>query len=136
MKSNPWRGLVPLLLACLVAGCGGAGSESASTNTNSAISALSAPANFDFATFGTHAVTANGLLNAVGGFTTADAAKAYVKVWYVNSSGQRNQLAFMSLAALQGLGSGGISVQAPADIRSLSFEIYDARTNKTGEVKV
>ena len=67
MKSNPWRGLVPLLLACLVAGCGGAGSESASTNTNSAISALSAPANFDFATFRTHAVTANGLLNAVGG---------------------------------------------------------------------
>lgn len=126
--------LTALLTAC--GGGGGGGSTAIAPAANTAISAMSAPANFSFATLKAQSLSAASVLQAVGGFTSADVTKTYVKVWYLDASGNRQQLAFLSLAAFQTLGASGVSFQVPGDIRSLAVEIYDANATKTGGITI
>ena len=121
-------------LTLVLSACGGGGGGAPTSTGGVAISAMVAPANFNFETMKTQQLTASTALQAVGGFTTADANRAYVKVWYVDASSNRQQLVFMSLASLQALGSSGLGVQVPANVTSLGVEIYDANTTKTGAI--
>lgn len=139
MKSFAKTGVSSVLLAALMTACGG-GSSGSTTNTrtenteNTAISAMSAPESFSFATIKVQVLTAVSALQAVGGFTSSDATKAYVKVWYVDASSNQQQLAFMSLAAFQAIGASGVSIQVPIDIRSLVVEIYDSSATKAAVI--
>jgi len=135
MKSTWILSGASVLLTTLLAACGGGGGSTApAPAANTAISAMSAPANFSFATIKAQSISAASVLQAVGGFTAVDPTKAYVKVWYLDTSSHRQQLAFLSLGAFQALGASGVSVQVPGDIKSLAVEIYDANAIKTGTI--
>lgn len=130
-----------MLVAGILSACGGGGGGGSDAGkpvpVNTSIMDATAAPSFNFSTFKTSPLRASALLQAAGGFTVTDASKTYIKVWYLDTSGQRQQLMFMTLAALQAKEStGGIEVKFPGDMTVLKFEIYDATTNKSGEVMV
>ena len=129
----------PWLLAALLCACGGGGGGGGSTPTSpsTAVNATKAPTGFGFSTFSAKTLTSTSLVQAVGGFTTTNSTKAYVKLWYLDAASQRQQVMFMSLAALRALDtSGGLPVQVPGGIAALQCEIYDAQSSMVGEVKL
>ena len=124
-----------LAVTALLAACGGGGGSAANPPTvSTAISTLKAPADFSFATFKHKTLTSASLLQAVGGFSATTASQTYVKAWYQDAAGQRQQVLFMTLAGLQALGVAGAPLQIPGDITALKFEIYEAGVFKSGEV--
>lgn len=124
--------LLVVALALSACGGGGGGASGTAAPVARAISGLAVPANFSFQTFKSQTLTASQALQAVGGFAAANTAQAYVKAWYLDAAGARQQLVFISLASLSALGSGGMVVRVPANISSLSVEIYDTAASKSG----
>lgn len=127
-----------MLLAGFLSACGGGGGDASKpAPVNTAIRAASAAQNFNFSTFKSSTLKSSALLQATGGFTVIDASKTYINVWYPDPSGQRQQVMFVTLAALQAKEpTGGFEVKLPADMTLLRFEINDAITTKSGEVLV
>ena len=133
-----------IFIATLLSACGGGGggggagpSAANSVPVNTTIKAATAAQNFSFSTFKTKALKSSALLAAATGFAVKNPSKTYIKSWYVDVSNQRQQVMFVTLAALQARESaGGIEIQLPGDVTVLKFEIYDSSSNQSGEVLV
>ena len=139
MKPTPILRSSLIVLAALLSACGGGGGGDAGKEVavNTAMKAATAPQNFSFSTFKTTALKSSALLAAATGFTVKNPSKTYIKSWYVDASNQRQQVMFVTLAALQTRESaGGVEIKLPGDVTVLKFEIYDASSNKFGEVFV
>lgn len=129
--------------AGVLAACGGGGgSQTADSATavpkTTAMAETAVPAGFDFATFRTPtAVRSSALVADASRF--ADPSRTYVSFWYRDASGERQQLAFLTLTALQALdGRGGLSLTLPRDVAAVSYDIYDAAgaaTALSGELR-
>lgn len=132
-----------LLLALALTGCGGGGGGAASASAgpvvSTALSATTVPKSLkQISAFApVFKLRASQLLSDPSRFKNPQLS--YVTVWYEDASGNRQQLLFMRLAALQALeASGGVSLTLPAHVKRLFFEIYDsggAATALTGELK-
>ena len=140
MKSSPILRSSLTVLAALLSACGGGGGGGDAgppVAVNTSIKAATAPQNFSFSTFKTTALKSSALLAAATGFTVKNPSKTYIKSWYVDASNQRQQVMFVTLAALQTREStGGVEIKLPGNVTVLQFEIYDASSNKSGEVFV
>ena len=129
------------LTACGGGGGGGGGSASASAGpvVSTALSATTVPKSLK--QIGAFApvikLRASQLLSDPSRFKNPKLT--YVTVWYEDASGNRQQLLFMRLAALQALeASGGVSLTLPAHVKRLFFQVYDdggAATALSGEFK-
>lgn len=143
-----WACGLSAALLSLLAACGGGGTEASSTEAAPAAVpesakalAQSAPAaGFDLsvASFRTVRVAQSTALVAdLARF--ANPARAYVSLWYTDAAGERHELAFMTLAALRALDvQGGLSLEVPVNVGSVSFEVYDKRgaaTVLSGELR-
>ena len=129
-----------LLIATLLSACGGGGAGPSAVKpvpVNTAMKAATAARNFSFSTFKTTALKSSALFAAAPGFAVENPSKTYIKSWYVDVSNQRQQVMFVTLAALQTRESvGGVEIKLPGDVMVLQFEIYDSSSNKSGEVFV
>ena len=137
MHSSRSAVVATILLATTLAACGGGGTGSDPTPAakDTSIGSAAAPPSFAYASFKSVTRTSQQLVDGAGGFSVANAGRTYVSLWYVDSSGRREQLAFMSLAALRALNdAGGVTVSVPADVTRVRYEIYDATTRRFGEV--
>lgn len=137
------RGLAIVGAVGVLAACGGGGgSQTAGSNpiapTTKSMADTAVPAGFDFAAFRTPtAVRSSALVADASRFS--DPSRTYVSLWYRDASGERQQLAFLTLTALQALdGRGGLSLTLPRDVAAVSYDIYDAAgaaTALSGELR-
>ena len=139
MKGHAWRAGIVLAAAAAVAGCGGGGeggsggSESASNPPKSTALADNVPAaGFDFASFErTRGLLSAELVPDPGRF--ADPGRTYVSIWVTDTGGQREQLAFLRLQALQALDhQGGLRLDLPRAVAAIGYEVYDRNGPSTG----
>ena len=130
-------------LAGVLAACGGGGGSQTTgsapvVSAPKAMAETTAPAGFDFASFRTLvAVRSSALVADASRFPHP--SRTYISLWYRDASGERQQLAFLTLTALQALdGRGGLSLTLPRDVATVSYEIYDAAgaaTALSGELR-
>lgn len=130
-----------LAFATLVLGAcgGGSGAEpSAAPAPARSLVSITPPAGFDFASVRTtRALFSTELTSKASAGQFTNPAQSYVSIWYPDSHGDRQQLAFMSLKTMQALDAqGGVKLQVPTGINTLSFELYDKNSSLTGELRL
>lgn len=126
----------------LLAACGGGGGGDAGAEAGPrppaglALASLVPPAGFDFASVrSTRGLLSTELTRMAGAGEFADPARSHVSIWYLDSAADRQQLAFLTLESAQALDAqGGIRLQIPVGIGTLSFELYDKNSSLTGEL--
>ncbi len=126
MRSPAWRAGIVLAAAAAVAGCGGGGDTGTATASKStALADNAAPAGFDFASFERmRPLLSSELVPDPGRFT--DPGRTYVSIWATDAGGERQQLAFLRLQALQALDrQGGLRLDLPRTVSVIEFEVYD-----------
>ncbi len=137
--AGAWLLMVLGLAACGGGGGAGSGSSAPTAVVNTALSATTVPKSLkQISAFApVIKLRASQLLSDPSRFKNPKLS--YVTVWYEDASGNRQQLLFMRLSALQALeAAGGVSLTVPAHVKRLFFEIYDsggAATALTGELK-
>ena len=120
-------------VAGFIAACGGGGGAApAVAPPVTKLAAILPPAGFSFANFqSSKLLLSTDLVFNAGDFV--DKALSYVSIWYVGSDGNRQQVAFMTLQALQAMdANGGFKLQVPGYITALAYEIYDNDSTATG----
>ena len=113
-------------------------SPGVSRSIRKAVIPMNPPAGFDFASVRTtRGVLSTELTSKAGAGQFTDPAKSYASIWYLDSQADRQQLALLTLESMRALDpSGGIQLQIPAGISTLSFEIYDKNSSLTGEMRL
>lgn len=62
----------------------------------------------------------------------ADANRTYVSIWQAGPTQERQQLALLTLKALQAMDArGGLALQVPLHVRGIVYEVYDLRGAET-----
>lgn len=141
LKTSHLRCSVGLVLLSLLAACGGGADAQGAADAHAApAQALDKP----MALAQTSGTATAGFNLSVASFRTvliaqstvlvpdaqrfANPARTYVTLWYADSAGVRHELAFLTLAALQALDArGGLSLDVPVNVTTVSYEIYDKR---------
>ena len=123
-----------LLASLVLSACGGGEGSAPAPAANTSVGLIAAPSGFDFANFHPLTRTSAQLITGVGGFTVSNAQRTYVSLYYLDGSGQHQQLAFLSLSGAQALdAAGGVTVMVPGGISSVHYDIYDASQTRSGE---
>jgi len=124
-------------LSFLLIACGGGGGASAPEIVPPGVklAAIQPPTGMNFSSFQSSKILhSTDLVFNAGDF--ADKSHSYVSIWYVDPvdpDGNRQQLAFLTLAAFQGLDThGGVTLQVPSYITALAYEIYDTDSTVNG----
>jgi hypothetical protein len=133
-----------LAASAVIAGCGGGGGGSgggdsaAQTPKSTALADNAAPSGFDFANYAPgRPLLSTDLVPDPARF--ADASRTYVSLWSTDAAGERQQLAFLRLQAMQALDRrGGLRLDLPRSVAVIGFEVYDRNgpgTALTGEIR-
>lgn len=126
------------LLAALLSACGGGsgggggGSSSSATAAPVAIRSLASLSSSDVPTqwpqsFRTATVTKAQLVsNTQLAQTSNPASQIFAQVWYLDQTGQRQTLAMLTIAALDGMGGSLNLTQIPSAVSVLHSQVYTA----------